>query len=66
MSRRVRVILADREGVPEVYLDVLQTALELYGSASAKLGQRAFDTLLRTDEVVGMAKTLRNELNVSD
>ena len=66
MSRRVRVILADREGVPEVYLDVLQTALQSLGSASARTGRRVFDTLRLADEVMGMAQGLRNELNASD
>ena len=47
-------------------MEVLQTALQSYGAASAKMGQQVFETFCRADAVMGMAKTLRIQSGASD
>ena len=76
LPRRARVIRATRENAPafdalrllqpKVYLEVLQTAPQLYGSAYAKRGWQVFEKFCHTDGVMGVAKTSHFELGASD
>ena len=76
LSHCARGIRADHEDVPafgalrllqpKVFMEVLQTELQSYGAASAKMGQQVFETSCRADAVKGVAKTLRIQLGASD
>ena len=68
LSRRDRVICARTENVPALDASrLLQSVLESFRSATAKVGEQMLNTLCVTEgPVMGMAKALRNEWKVSE